>query len=240
MTTTLSAPTIKPTAPLAPADVHILDTTRQRLSVLLTSIDNLRTQLARATTLPAYDTLQEQILTISNQFERTLSHLNRHASFFASAHSYPTPSFPDLNHAGPVTQMLSTAPGVEVEEWVEQGSKLGKLVDESAERDVEGLGRRELDELCGWAAGEAFGVSEETPFGIDFTIAERDSEEGAEGVKTGVKRALNDGMVEVDDEGEELVEEKRKEEGDAKEDEIKPMRLEDVLRFMNTGVLPKG
>ena len=91
----------------------------------------------------------------------------------------------------------------------------------------------------------AIAVFGETPFGIDFTLAERDSEEGPEGVKTGLRRELNDGMVEVDEDEEEQEQEAGAGKVETKQEaqeapERKPMPLEQVLRFMNTGQMPVG
>lgn len=93
--------------------------------------------------------------------------------------------------------------------------------------------------------------SDDVPWGIDYTIAERD--EGVENVVTGLRRELDDGMEDVDDEDEEeggddgTKDKMVVDGGDAtdKQKQAAPPQpampplppLEDLLRFMSNGTV---
>ena len=224
-------------------DLHTLDVTRQRLSALLTSIDSLRGEIARSSPLPPWETIAERTSLVTTQFSSILAYLNRHEGFFRSAHAYPLPNFPDLSHEAIISQMLRKKLEPDVENRIDEGLKIGRRVNEAATDSVEGLNCQDLGKVWDEALAEAVTVSDGVTLGIDFTIAEIESEEGVEGVKTGIRRKLDDGMEEVE-EGEDGVERPVRKDDKIEErperSEIPPMELEKLLRFMNLGIMPPG
>lgn len=225
-----------------PQDVRILEMTRQRLSQLVTAMDGLRADLINGNPLPSWDSLQEKASAVSYQFQQVASHLQKNDAFFSTAHSYPLPSFPDKNHHNIVGQLLRKKLEPDVERWVDEGERLGRRVDGVDGEESGAVGAKELDDIWGWAAERAVTLTNEIPWGIDYTLEERDREGGTEGVVTGMKRKLNDGMEEVDEDEEENESEEKeaKQTAEAKNNTsagpvAPPMPLEYTLRFMNTG-----
>lgn len=222
-----------------PADVRTLDLARQRLSQLVTALDGLRADVLRGNPLPPWESLQEKTNSVAYQFQQVASHLQKNEAFFASAHTYPLPSFPDRSHENVVGQLLRKKLEPDVEKWIDEGTALGKRVDEGG-----GLKGKELDDVWGWAAERAVGSSAEIPWGIDYTLDER--EEGVEGVMTGIMRKLNDGMEDMDEEEEEEEDGRAKDIKKESTPEVRtipakpPMPLETILRFMNMGHMPPG
>ena len=229
-----------------PQDIRTLDAARQRVAQLVTALDSLRAELVTSNPLPPWESLQEKTNSVTFQLQQISTHLQKNTAFFASAHVYPLPSFPNRNHEAAIGQMLRKKLEPDVEKWIDKGLAKGKAIEEGDEtRGVHSS--RQLDEIWSWAAERAISGSSEIPWGIDYTLAERD--EGAENVVTGIRRKLDDGMEEVD-EDEEMEDED--EEGSGKKDPATagtkeggsavavkaPMPLDAVLRFMNTGQLP--
>lgn len=178
-------------------------------------------------------------------------------------HAYPLPSFP----FGPekeniLGQLLRKKLDPEVEEWIESASHIADSAFDhqtSAHSDgdlrVAQLNAKEQEELWAWAKPRAGEIAAGIPWSIDYTIAEVDA--GTETVNTGLKRKLDDGMETDDDEDDD--------QDDADEDEkmvdassplgkqsqnasmslagvSEPptMPLEDVLKFMSTGMMPRS
>ena len=116
-----------------------------------------------------------------------------------------------------------------MEDWVEDGRKAG----EELEGEVPG-GVTELTELWEWAGMAANEQARSHEWGGEFTNEEREG--GVENVVTGLsRRGL--GEESSDESGDESDEDGEDEEGERREgkEEIKPMAMEDVLRFLVRG-----
>lgn len=157
-------------------------------------------------------------------------------------------------------------PGVEA--WIDEGLKRGRetdgrarapLSDFAGQGDEEGksgqaggstgLDTNALRGLWDEAAYIAVSASSRTPFGIDYSISERDAMRRGETVIHGLRRQLDGGPVsESGEDDEDDDDEDEDEEMDArkqKESTVvvpkvparKPAPLEDLLRFMNNGTI---
>lgn len=126
-------------------------------------------------------------------------------------------------------QLLRTKLDPRVDDWVARGRDGGqKALREGA------LSETQLAELWEWAPVEANAEARRRDWGGDFTLEEMD--EGVKGVVTGLRRRLDEGGEE-DEEMEEDAEEEG--EGPGESGPVQPsMPLDDVLRFMTTGVSP--
>lgn len=161
--------------------------------------------------------------------------------------------------------MLRAKPEPDVERWCDEGRARGRAVVGAGANGTK-EGKAQLD-MAGWkklwatAADLAIGVSQDLPWGMDYTLEERDRLANGEEVVTGLKRELDDGMEEEgsddeedDDEAgdaaitkaehaerlrmrrEKAVERTKQKQLDAK-DLRPPAPLEDLMRFMNSGVV---
>jgi hypothetical protein len=154
-----------------------------------------------------------------------------------------------------LTQLLRKKLEPEAEEWMATGLaayQQQRLHDAAAPEPGE---TDEEDRQKLWvAAGDlARELAENMPWGANFTLAERAAEGGVAAVDTGLKRDLaaeeddSDEEDGGDDDDDEVMEDavkvgdqvKMDVNGDVKEVVVKPpvMALEDVMRFVSTGVL---
>ena len=111
-----------------------------------------------------------------------------------------------------------------MEDWVEDGWKAG----EELESEVRG-GLKEVTELWEWAGVAANEQARSHEWGGEFTNEEREG--GVENVVTGLRRGVGE---ESSDESDEDGEDEDGEDEEGKE-EMKPMAMEDVLRFLVKG-----
>lgn len=201
-------------------DLSTLNLLRQRLYNLTTSLDNLRFRLEAIDPLPSWSLLQKITSTITFTIERISAHLSEHPALFAALHVYPLPSFPDRAHENVVGQLLRKKLDPEVETWLDDAGATG-------------VQKENLPELWEWAIGCAAELSESVEFGSDFTMAE--TEGGRENVRHGLKTLHSGESDESDEDGEEDV---QKMDVDSKA-ELVPLPLDDVLKFMSTGAIPR-
>ena len=162
--------------------------------------------------------------------------LHTHASTLNHLSVFPLPTFPAKEQENVLLQLLRKKLEPAVEEWVEEGARVGRGVDVAGgvagtggwdgRRKEEGMDQEKWRELWDWGpvrANEEARVyewftgdwtGEEMEGGMDVDAAELEGEE-EEG---------NDGKGEERKEGVE---------------EMKTMKMEDVLRFLSTGVQPR-
>ena len=113
-----------------------------------------------------------------------------------------------------------------MEDWVEDGRKAGEELEGEVRGGVKGV--TELWEWAGMAANEQARSHE---WGGEFTNEEREG--GVENVVTGLRKGVGEeSSDESDEDGED---EEGEGEGREGKEEMKPMGMEDVLRFLVRG-----
>lgn len=206
--------------------------------------------------------LQSQATIISNNLVTISEHLTDQNDLFASLVAYPGPDYPTRTQATALEQLLRTKLDPRVDDWVARGRVAGQK--QGAASDS-GLGESGLAELWAWAPVEANREARRRNWGGNFTLEEK--EMGVQNVVTGLGRELeeDDDDDEEEDEEEEdeagdemdIVGARRKSIGGGLEFDIAATRpgqdpaaaaaaasgpvvpLDDVLRFMTTGMPPK-
>lgn len=149
---------------------------------------------------------------------------------------HPSPNYPGRHHEGILTQLLRKKLEPDVEELVERGRETARLV------TPEGLAMLQdvWDECHGWTKGRvAQYVAEES--GDVYTREEREA--GVEGVRTGLRRDLEededdedeDEDEDVENEDEESDEEKESEDGAGESKHPRGMEPETLLWFLARG-----
>jgi mediator of RNA polymerase II transcription subunit 8, fungi type len=159
------------------------------------------------------------------------------------------PSFPGQSQEGLLQHLLRKKLEPRVEDWVESGRAVGLACEAIASNDDSGrktkLTANELVELWEWAGRAANEEAKRRNWGDDeeFTLEEREG--GVANVVTGLRRRLEFGEDEEEVEGDVEMEdvattEESKEPGERKAvpNDIPPLRLEEILRFVSTGALP--
>lgn len=130
-----------------------------------------------------------------------------------------------------------------MEGWLDEGRRVAGAA--AAREDEGGVGRRKgLEELWGRAGEVAVGAMRGIPWGSDYTVEE--TARGVDEVRTGLKRRLRVGgddeeEAEEEESGEEMDvdgKEEREEKTGSFDPAVAPLGVEQVLRFMNTGVAP--
>lgn len=165
---------------------------------------------------------------------------------------FPLPSYPGKTQEALLNQLLRKKLEPEVEDWVVQGQQVAEevgLLDDEAKSGV-------LD-LWSWAGMAANELARGHEWGGDFTVEEREG--GIENVVTGLRRKFKEEEDDDEDEedredgdsgGENRMEGVKAEKGVGLKmvagDDIgsraiisDPLPLEQVLRFMMTGLEPK-
>lgn len=144
-----------------------------------------------------------------------------------TAYVYPLPSFPGAEQEALLGQLLRKKLDSEVEGWIENAGRT-QVHNQNLERTSDSshaLSASDRRQLWSSAGDRAAEILERAPKNLDYTISEIVNE--LEGVETGIKRELRMGTEKV------VLDEDS--DGD---DELAPMPLEDVLRFMTRGELP--
>lgn len=168
--------------------------------------------------------------------------------FLKEAHAYPLGNFPGLTQKDLLEQLLRKKLEPTSEAWVENHTTKYETSEHGS-----GLSSQELRGLWTWAAPASAGIvrpmlEDDGAFEDDFTIAEREA--GIDSVVTGLRRKLDEGEAEDDDEdGDESM---AMEEvvptanggNNAVEVGIDPalpaIPLDGMLRFMSKGALPNS
>ncbi|KAI4226678.1 MAG: hypothetical protein L6R36_002991 [Xanthoria steineri] len=231
---------------LSPSDIRILEQTRQRLSQLTESLNALNRDLHTSHPLPSWTSLTTRFTILSTNLHTLSTLLHTHASTLDHMSVFPLPRFPSAQE-NLLGLLLRKRLEPEVEEWVEEGGKVGDMVAGGAAgvggEDKEGGGgaggaggggdrekamqREEWRELWEWGPVRA----NEEARGYEWFTGEYTKEE----------REV--GGMDVDG-GEEGEEDEEKDDGDGggtrgEEEEgamAKTVKMEDVLRFMNVGI----
>ena len=137
------------------------------------------------------------------------------------------PSFPGVEHEALLAQLLRKKLEPQVEGWLEDAG--GRPENLESQDSINGSGHvlstDERRQLLKTASATAEKVLGEMPKGLDYTLSELIN--GIDNVETGLKRELRTGdekVVQDDDDDTEY---------------LPAMPLEDVMRFMTRGELPR-
>ncbi|KAL8730874.1 MAG: hypothetical protein Q9166_003801 [cf. Caloplaca sp. 2 TL-2023] len=234
---------------LSPEDIRILEQTRQRLSQLTESLNSLNRDVHSPHPLPSWTSLTSRFSILAQNLSSLGAHLSTHASVLNSLSVFPLPNYPAREYENVLLQLLRKKLEPGVEEWVEEGYKRGKdvvgregvmaggLRGEGEMGKERGMGAKgEMDEekwkeLWAWCPVRA----NEEAMGYEWLTGKWTREEREEG--------MNGEDEDEEDEGEEDGTEGQKEEGMGGlggEGALgRAVRMEDVLRFMSTGVEPR-
>ncbi|KAL2814293.1 mediator of RNA polymerase II transcription subunit 8 [Aspergillus granulosus] len=250
---------------LTPDQLKTLEQSRQRLVQLTHSLGSLITSLNQSDPLPSWPSLQSQASIISSNLLTLSTHLSENHELLRSISAYPAPEFPTKTHGNTLEQLLRTKLDPRVEDWVSRGRKgdanaLAKpntTLPGGGVSGTGGLSEGDLAALWRWAPVEANMEARRRNWGGDFTLEER--ERGIQGVaaELGLRRTLEDdeGSSEEDEEEEademEVVGVRKSASGvefdiaasgavgAAGQEGVAPsVPLDDILRYMTTGVLP--
>ncbi|KAL4885589.1 mediator complex, subunit Med8 [Aspergillus karnatakaensis] len=240
----------------APDQLKTLEQSRQRLIQLTHSLGSLITSLNNSDPLPSWPSLQSQSSIISSNLQSLSTHLSENHELLRSISAYPAPEFPTKTHGTTLEQLLRTKLDPRVEEWVSRGAKgdvhsLSSVQGAGAGTGMNGnmlgqsggeLSEGDLAALWEWAPVEANAEARRRNWGGNFTLEER--ERGIQSVVEGL------GLTRVLEDDEESEEEEDEDEmdvsggkGDAVggtgQEVVKPVvPLDEMLRFMTTGLLP--
>ncbi|KAL8633192.1 hypothetical protein Q9189_001092 [Teloschistes chrysophthalmus] len=229
------------TSPLSPQDTRTLEQTRQRLYQLTESLSSLNRDFHSQHPLPSWPSLTSRLTLLSTHLSTLATHLTTTSPLLASLTITPTPTFPP-SQEDLLGQLLRKRLEPGVEGWVAEGLARGDA-NRDRPRDGmggvagregmamgmgrEGMGQDDWKELWEWAPLAANEVAKEG----EWLVGEWTPEEKARGVH------LQEGGGDGDrgeGEGDEDMED---EEDDDEDDEEDGMKLEEVLRFMSTGVM---
>ncbi|KAF8856075.1 hypothetical protein BDZ45DRAFT_692066 [Acephala macrosclerotiorum] len=202
-------------ANLTKEDLKALDSTRQRLSQLAKTIQSLKVDFLRTSTVPEWTTIQAQSQLLGNNVNSVTELLHRNADLLNRTVVFPSTNFPGRTQEGLLTQLLRKKLEPQVETWVEEGR--------TAQQNEETGGKEEEEFLT--SAKDWFTLrmvkwgEEEQP--QEYTADEM--AKGVEHVNTGLKP---DDIS--DDEDEDMADAGVAPGGKARS-------LEDILRFATTG-----
>ncbi|KAI7579371.1 hypothetical protein KC316_g9474 [Hortaea werneckii] len=206
--------------------------------------------MERSDPVPGWPSIQRDAELAVMNLARAQDAMNEFGAFFRAAHAYPLPSYPGHEKEMMLGMLMRKKLDPKTDDWVTQYSKSSETIQESG--DAGKLNMDDLRDLWDYAGPAENGIArdmlENDAFGSLFTMAEQ--EDGIENVKTGLRRKLfeDDSDEEEDEDGEDKGDEKMDE--DRRPDKLEPppepgvdpslppMRLETVLRFITTGVLP--
>ncbi|BCR84014.1 RNA polymerase II mediator complex subunit MED8 [Aspergillus chevalieri] len=235
--------------------IKALEQSRQRLVQLTHSLSSLITSINTSDPLPSWSSLQSQATIISNNLITVSEHLTDQKDLFNSLVAYPGPDYPSRTQGPALEQLLRTKLDPRVEDWVSRGRTTGQKSRSQTQVGGRELSEGDLAELWAWAPVEANQEARRRNWGGNFTLEEKEA--GIENVVTGLRRELEDEDESEEEEEEEedqmdIVGARKKASGGGLEFDIAArqpsqvaaaagpmMPLDDVLRFMTTGLPPK-
>ncbi|CZR66491.1 uncharacterized protein PAC_16392 [Phialocephala subalpina] len=202
-------------AHLTREDVKALQSTRQALFQLSNTIQSLKVDFLRTSTMPDWTTIQAQSGVVGNNVQSVTELLHKHADLLNRTVVFPSTNFPGRTQEGLLTQLLRKKLEPQVETWVEEGRTKGQTEETGGKSEEEFLlSARD------WFTGRAAKYAGEEA-SLEYTFDE--IENGVENVNTGLKP---DDVS--DDEDEEMADAGVAPGGSARS-------LEDILRFATTG-----
>ncbi|KAL8663523.1 MAG: hypothetical protein Q9202_003833 [Teloschistes flavicans] len=241
-----SSPTYHPSKPattpsLSAQDIRTLEQTRQRLYQLTESLSSLNRDVHSQHPLPSWTSLTSRLTLLSTHLASLQTHLSTSHPLLSSLTITPAAAFPTEQE--PLLGLLlrkRLEPGVEG--WVADGLAQGRSALSGSEDRGDGMGavregttggkqmmmgqEEEWKELWRWAPPAANGVAMEG----EWLLGEWTPEEKARGLHLEAG-GEGEGDEEMEDEEEEEEEEEEGVEGAGG-----GMKMEEVLRFLSTGV----
>ncbi|KAL4804306.1 mediator complex, subunit Med8 [Aspergillus unguis] len=240
-----------------PDHLKSLEQSRQRLIQLTHSLGSLIGSLNQSDPLPSWPSLQTQASIISSNLQSLSTHLSENHELLRSISAFPAPEFPTKTQGPMLEQLLRTKLDPRVEDWVARGRKADEPTTTSKVNTGNGLGAAmigggsggglsedDLAALWEWAPVEANAEARRRNWGGNFTLEER--ERGIESVvaEMGLKRVLEDDEESEEEEDEEMdigfgKTESENNGGAPAVEQVAPVvPIEELLRYMTTGVLP--
>lgn len=208
---------------LHPDPVKTLDTLRHRLHTLTVSLQALQHQLHTPAPLPPWQELQSLQFRVTAALNDVVSTINSNAQFLSQAHVYPLPTLPIAGAQGSqpvqveamVGELLRKKADARAEDWIESGIK-SSMPSEPALQVVD----KDFEDLWDWAGPAESEIAQRVLLGIGVDDGDDEDEDEDE----------DEEMEDVVTDGQGLERGKSKAEGQM-------MPLEDILRFMYTGVI---
>ncbi|KAI4175998.1 MAG: hypothetical protein LQ343_001280 [Gyalolechia ehrenbergii] len=235
---------------LSSQEIRVLEQARQRLYQLTDSLNSLNRDVYNGQPLPSWSSLASRFSILAQNLSSLSTHLSTHSSLFSALAVFPLPEFP-REQENLLGQMLRKKLEPGVEEWVGQGLEMGRR--EGCGRDLreggDSRGDRGMGEGGGGGRGE--GMDEDAWKGLWEWVMVRANEEareyewgvGGEDEEEGEEEEEGeDGMDVEEEEGGEGFGGgggERGDKGEKVEEAGRALRMEEVLRFMNTGMEPR-
>ncbi|GAB7355801.1 hypothetical protein MBLNU459_g6478t1 [Dothideomycetes sp. NU459] len=228
-----------------------LETLRQRLNNLATSLGKLRHDLETNDPLPSWPSLQNSSTLLSHNLASLHATLSNAQPLLASAHVFPLPSFPGRAQEDLLGQLLRKKLQPGVEDWIEQGGVHAGFLASSAQQQQQqqqqqqsngtGIGSvgaapqtalsgDEWEDLWNWAGPEGNKIAREMgedAFNDVFTLAEQ--EDGIDAVVTGLRRKMWESEDEDDDDNDD---ETKLDKEDKMDVDIEAERVPEAVRKM--------
>lgn len=225
-----------PATSASPDEVRQLDLLAQRLQHLNGAVEvlkNTQNQYAWDPNPAPWPTVAHQSNIINGRFVALLEAFKESKQLLNQAHPYPRPNFPGRTHESMATQLTRKKMVPWVEDWIADGVKHAagpeaEIKGDAADTRLVGEGGmtgQQMDQLWDWAGPAGGRIGKEVLTGeVDEEEGEdeddEDEEEDEEGAIDGVENAGADKKTET-------------------APPIRPMMpLEDILRFVSTGVAP--
>ncbi|KAI9825903.1 MAG: mediator of RNA polymerase II transcription subunit 8 [Thelocarpon impressellum] len=217
-----------------PRDLKALEQTRQRLFQLTNSLASLQQNIQNSSPLPPWTSLLSLGQILAHNLTALSTHLASSPQTFSSTTAYPLPTFPAAAEEALLQQLLRKKLEPGVEDWVREGREAGEAV--ARGDDGGGLSPKELNELWAWAGPAANEEARGRDWVDEAAFTREEEEAGMGGWETGLRRDLEDDDEGGDDEGADTAKEASGpgEKGPA----VAPLSVEEVLRFVSTGVGP--
>ncbi|KAG8533086.1 uncharacterized protein KY384_001869 [Bacidia gigantensis] len=229
---------------LSNEDIKVLESIRQRLATLTSSLDSLRNQILISDPLPPWPSLHAQSQLLLTAFNGNsgmgglLELLRNNSTLLRSTVAYPVPSYPGREQEALLNQILRKKLEPQVEEWAEDGETMGKELE--GLEIIGGAGEGEEDSFkrfWRWAMIESseigmgynwLGPEGEGPEAEESEDEEEDSSDEGQGKSEKMKGVVKTGAHGV-------VKGK-----DIEQDNHTPsLPMEQILRFLCKGEEPK-
>ncbi|KAF4970463.1 hypothetical protein FZEAL_10032 [Fusarium zealandicum] len=172
-----------------------LEQTLGRLSQLSSSIQSLRLDLLKSNPLPPASSLQASAQILQRNLHTVLDSLNENSELFNRMAIHPSTNYPGRTQEGVLTQLLRKKLEPDVEELVSEGREVARLATPAGINDLQDI----WHELRQWTLERVAAYVRDESTDV-YTAEERAA--GADNVRTGLRRDLEDDDDEDEDEDE--------------------------------------
>ncbi|ATY62409.1 RNA polymerase II mediator complex component Med8, putative [Cordyceps militaris CM01] len=179
-----------------------------RLAQLSSSIQSLKLDIIKSNPLPHPDSLHASAQILQRNLQTVLDCLAENADLFSRVAVRPSTNYPGRAHEAVLTQLLRKKLEPDVEELVTRGRETARLATPAGVAGLQAL----WDELRAWTQSRIADYVRDEAGGA-YTKAER--EMGTEGVRTGLRRDIDDDDDDEDEDDDEEEEEEEEEEDKA-------------------------